>query len=835
MIGRLFRWTGGIITAALLLVICSAAWLVATEGGARWLLRQASPQLPEALSIEEVYGTLVRGLEFRAVRWQDAAASVEVQEIDARIELPPLLRRVVRITNLSIRNVDVSLKDSPPREEDTGPLNVDIPLTLLIENAAIENARIARKGEEFTVNSVRLRGRFSGSVLRIEQFDLQSELADIGLSGDAKLSGDYAASATAAWEVRLPDQPPLSGVLRVDGDASGYAIQHDLDAPYAVTSQGTVALADAEILLDLQNNWEQVRIEQGNARVIELAGGMLRITGTPGNLDFDVSTALSTVDIPTISVQTRGKFSNNRVDVAALSVANEWGRLDADGSFLIAPEPSWSFKLSLSELDPSAADPRFSGKLALTGTTSGRLVDAQPVLDFAIDQLSGKLNSYPVDGSGSVSYAAERLQFDNGVVRIGDNRIHFDGSYGKELQIDAKARLPRLDQLGLGFSGALNSDIRFASNLEVFAASGYVHGENLAWEDSVVDSLQADFKLPATGRGTISLQIDAAEQGRLVAEIDGRFVENRWSGALTKFVAHREPLGELMLRESADFSLSRSAFRLEKTCLGASSAPGVLCAALNFDFSGPLEFEASLREFPVASLPQSLPPGATVLGVINTDANGTFKDGRLDASVNMQIEGLSLFATFEGDEVSAKFEKAAVKADITDNKFIGEFELRLENSVDFAAGNIQLDDVFNLESALFGKGALELNDLTLFSSSSPTPRIRKGGFLAVSRSAGNPAAPEISGEIGLRDGAVDIRRAGISVTDIGLLLRQNKAGELSLQGSAKSGDGYLQIGGETLFGAETGIRSEVRPWARTSASALARLAGYGIADNHCTF
>ena len=106
-----FRWTGGIIAAVLLLVVCSTAWLMATEGGARWLLHRASPQLPEALRIEEVFGNLLRGLEFRAVSWVDTAADVTVEEIDVQVELLPLLRREVRVTSLSIGNVDISLQD----------------------------------------------------------------------------------------------------------------------------------------------------------------------------------------------------------------------------------------------------------------------------------------------------------------------------------------------------------------------------------------------------------------------------------------------------------------------------------------------------------------------------------------------------------------------------------------------------------------------------------------------------------------------------------------------------------------------------------------------------
>ena len=94
--------------------------------------------------------------------------------------------------------------------------------------------------------------------------------------------------------------------------------------------------------------------------------------------------------------------------------------------------------------------------------------------------------------------------------------------------------------------------------------------------------------------------------------------------------------------------------------------------------------------------------------------------------------------------------------------------------------------------------------------SSPMLANPQGKIFGNIEAAGNLSAPEITGEIGLRDGAVDIRRAGISVSEIGLLLRQSRAGELSLQGSAKSGEGYLQINGETSFGAESGVRSEIR-------------------------
>ncbi len=137
MTWRLIRWTGGIVVAALILFSITVAWLVATEGGTRWLLAQASPRLPSALHIEEVRGTLIRGLNFRAVSWKDAAATVTIAELDTGFELLPLLKREVRINGLDLRDVDVSVHESSSSKTDAEPFSIDLPITLRIETASI--------------------------------------------------------------------------------------------------------------------------------------------------------------------------------------------------------------------------------------------------------------------------------------------------------------------------------------------------------------------------------------------------------------------------------------------------------------------------------------------------------------------------------------------------------------------------------------------------------------------------------------------------------------------------------------------------------------------------
>ncbi len=835
---RVWRWAGGIVAAVLLLVVIAAFWLVATTSGTRWLLARVSPMLPPALQIAKVDGTLLKGVDFRSVSWTDETVQVSVDQLDTQVDLWPLLRRQVRIRNFDLRNVDVVVSEGPRDDSDGGGFSLDLPITLRIDTASIQKIHITTGDSEFAIEEAWLAGQLSGSALQIDRLEIHSELADISLSGNTALTGDYPANATAAWELRLQDQAPMSGMLRLRGNAARYVLEHDLDAPYEIATRGTFALVDDDVVVDLANTWQLVHVESGDTRPIDVVDGMLRINGTASALAFDGNTTILSGDTPPITLTTRGTRGADRISFDAISISNDWGRLLASGETVTSPEFAWQFDFEISELDPSAADPQLNGKLQVTGKTTGRIIDQQPILDVRIDDMGGDLNGFPVNGSGSLSYADKRLQVDGAVARVGDNRIDFDGSYGQQLRVNAALRFSDLSQLGLGAAGLLQGDIRLNTNFKTLEASGKLEGKGLAWEDYFVDTLSADFRVPAKGRGNVELQVTDArignlmlatgrlsasgsvqshalqaelsiEQGKAEVQIEGSFADERWSGAVEKFRLYGEQLGEWTLQEAADFSLSRSELKLGKTCLSTSSTAGVACSVLDYDFSGPLRFDASVKELPLAAFAVGLPEGTTVEGTIEAHAKGEYVNQRLTAEAALDVQNLLLKAIFEGDELSASFDRAFAKASVVDNRLKGDLEFRLTDQTDHIRSTIEITNLFDPESALRGQGSLELTDLSVLSFFIPdltNPAGRIAGNVDV---AGSLVAPEINGEIGLSGGSFGVRRAGIAVTDVDIKLTQPDVAHLLLQGSARSGDGRLDIRGETELSSTSGIRTEL--------------------------
>jgi translocation and assembly module TamB len=836
---RVWRWSVAAVVAASLSIVGLAYWIVATESGTRWAFARALPLLPAQMSIGEVSGTLLDGVALKTTSWTDEQQTVRVNLLATDFALLPILRREIRIGELDIQGVEILLRDRPPKDDPDEPFALDLPLAVTVDNATITNIQVDSSDMQLVIDRVELAGSLSGSDLQIRRLAVQSELGDLTATASGRLAHPFNANATAAWTLRLPEQPAMSGTLRLRGDAARYNVNHELLDPYAILTEGQLALVDDGFTFDLANSWSNVDVVLGDGRNLQFKDGNLRITGDPGDFTYETRSNLLMEGVPPLVITAVGSRAAEALNIRALSVWSERGQVSANGQVMMSPGSPWTLAFQVTDLDASLADQRLSGGVNAVGTTNGRIDNGKAVASVIISDLNGDLNGYTVAGGAELALADALLRIQNAVVRVGDNRARFNASVGEQLRIDATFELARLSQLGLDVAGSLTGDIRVATGADAFEVSGTVNGAGLAWQDYSAASLTAEFAMPLTGRGTAKVQLDDARTGDLAlktvalnvvgsaadhqlsanivtqdvraeAQFNARYFEQRWDGSVEKLAVTGQLLGEWLLQDRADYSVSATGFALNKTCLVASANDGRACATLRSVDAGPLSFDVAFNAMPIAALPIILPDGAIIDGFIEANANGELIGGRLNANAQLKLRDFRLRTVFEGDEITATFERALADATILDNRLDGQLEFRLVDSDDHLTSEIRVTDVFNPRSSIGGRANLELNDLnllTFFNPSVTEPTGRVSGSVDI---AGSLYAPEIIGEIGLQNGAFGIRRAGITVTEIGIGLRQTTPGRLAVSGSARSGDGVLTIEGETSFNADAGLRTELR-------------------------
>ena len=835
---RLLRNTLLGILAVLLLLAGIFLWLAATQSGTRWLIGRAAPLLPTELSLGEIDGTLLEGITLTGAGWTDDAQAVRIGRLATAVELLPVLRREIRVRVLDVRGVDIEVGARTPNAGPDEPFSIDLPLDLIFDDVTVEDIQIQSGDTQIDLARVEFNGELRGSDLQVKHLQVDSDLVHLMATATGRLKTSYDARANVAWTLRLPEQPVLSGNLRLRGDAARYQVTHELKTPYAVLTEGQLSLVDDGIEFNLMNSWQSIDIAAGDDRSVKLSDGSLRVTGDLDEVSYEVRSSVLTEDVPPLLVTSIGSHVANTLNIKTLSVWSERGRVSASGQVMTVAGSPWQLAFEVSELDASLADARLRGSIDARGTSSGQITDDRPVTTVNITGLAGDLNGHALDGSAGLAYGGDGLRIENAVVSAGDNVARFSAGFGSELQLDASLDLAELGQLGLDLSGRLNGDIRAATNLETLEIDGAMSGTDLAWQDFSATRLDAQFAIPRSGRGAASTRITAARVGEtLVDSIDLRasgtalahqltakitadditadatvaasFANERWSGSVAALSVFGDLLGAWQLQESADFAVSRAGFDLDRACLASSADNGFACAELKSNEAGELRFDVDINELPLVALPITWPEGSIVAGLIEGGANGSLVAGRLAADAELRIRDLSVRAIFEGDEVAATFERALATAAIADNRLDGRLELRLQNSVDNLTTNVVVNDLFDRESTISGDSSVELNDLALvgfFFPSVTNPSGRVAGSVDI---AGILSAPDIRGKIELSDGSFGFARAGITVTDVSATLQQLEVGRLAIEGRARSGDGNLAITGETTLSSSMGIRTEM--------------------------
>jgi translocation and assembly module TamB len=836
---RVWTWGFSIIAVASLAVAGALFWILAAESGTRWAFARVAPLLPAQLSVGEVSGTLLDVLEFRTTSWTDEQQVVRVNRLTTEFALLPILRRELKIGDVDIQGVEILLAERPPTEDAGEPFLLDLPLAVTIDNAAIADIQIHSGDTQLVIDRIELAGSLSGSSLQIRRLTVQSELGDLTATASGRLAPPYAANATTAWTLRLPEQPAMSGSLRLRGDAAKYNVTHELLSPYVILTEGQLALVDDGITFDLTNSWSSIDVAAGDARNIQFKDGNLRVTGNPVEFNYETHSNVLLEGAPPLVVTAVGTRVAEAINIQAFSIWSDRGQMSASGQVMTSPGYPWDLAVQVTDLDASLADQRVSGGINALGTTRGQITNGAAVVSAVISELTGDLNGYRVAGGAELAFADEILRIQNAVVRVGENHARFDGSVGEQLRFDASLELARLSQLGLDIAGSLAGDIRVVTSSDVFEITGAINGAGLAWQDYAVASLTSKFAVPPAGRGTAEVTLDDAQIGNLElknvalnvvgsaaahelrvdiltpdvraeAQINARFADQRWDGSVEKLMLTGELLGEWLLQERANYFVSTTGFALNKTCLAASANAGFACATVSSADAGPLSFDVAFNQMPIAALPIALPDGAIIDGFVEASAKGDLNAGRINTDAQLELRDLRLRTVFEGDEITATFKRAVADATILDNRLEGQLELRLADSNDYLTSTISVADVFDKQSKINGRANLELQDLNLLTFFYPSVTEPTGRVAGNVNIAGTLYAPEIIGEIGLQDGAFGIRPAGINVTDVGIALRQTAPGRLAITGTARSGEGVIEIVGETSFDAGAGIRTELK-------------------------
>ena len=807
---RAVRWfiriTATIILVALL-GIAAVGIVIGTEKGTRWALGVVAGYAPGELVLAGPSGSLLGGLTLERLDWQNETTAISAEQVLLNIDLLPLLRRRLDVHALAMERFELRLPEPDPDAEEGEPLAVGLPIDIGIADARIAAIAILRGESSYAIRDTAFAATLEGPRLTASRLTAAAFGLVFDIEGRVRLAGEMPVRLSGQWRQADGAEPGLAGSARLAGQDNVFTVQHDLSAPVAVASQGSLRVADEGLVFDVVNTWNEIRREIGGRELVT-PGGTLVTRGTLDALAVELETRARYGDYPATDIRLAGVTDLESIRIDSLLLDNDLTRADIDGSASLVPDPNADIAFRLTGLDPARLRPGVEGELAAEGTAAIRLPASGLEVDLRIAALDGTFEGHAVAANGSVDIRPEGIEVPAAELRLGGNAVSASGRLDERVNLTARLELDAIGELLPAAAGSAVVDVELAGPRDAPAGVISVTGTGLGYGTAAVETASVTVR-GSLASHTITGTLYAYETD-IEVEAAGSLEAGGWAGEARRLALARDGLGRWTTKQPAAVSVGPDAVRVDELCFLRDSDGTESCADVDYRREGRSEFTASIAGLPVTALPFVAPAGVTVTGTIGAQARGTLENGLLNAAAELTAAGASVSASYEGEETRVAFDEVAATATVTDNRLASSLSISLGEDAGGLTGELNVADLAAADAPIDGRASVSLRDAAIFDVFLPAianPRGTIGGTIEFS---GTRAAPEFVGDIRLSDGSFAVRPAGITVTEVTLRAQQLGPGRLRVTGDARSGEGRVSVTANTMFATDTGMRSEVR-------------------------
>jgi translocation and assembly module TamB len=662
----------------------------------------------------------------------------------------------------------------------------------------------------------------------------------VQLTGAARLKTDFPLEASIEWS----DGPTnVRGRGQFSGTLSQLDFKHVVELPEVVHIDGVVRdIVEApSVAADVR--WDELSLPEQEFGALVSRNGGANIKATLDEYRVTANAEFIRDDDQqlTAALAAHGDAASLVIDSLELEGGKGFGgTLGATGTIGFGDLPAVLLAVSGKDFDPGVLLPGYDGRLTFQADVDARWPER---LIVRVPRLEGEFLGSPVQGAGELLAADGILQRADARLRSGSNTLQLSVSGQTPLAGDFEIDAPELASIWPGLVGAMRGSgklggTRAAPSITLdLSGTGVGYGEQriarlriAGWADA---ERGVDFKASAEG-----LELLGQPLGDLTVNGSGTFAahtfEVRLSGGLlaTRFDVAGSWDGDTLdaRMSNATIDTDIGAWRLQETLAvkfgsGAinvsahcwDNAPASICLEALESREDRLQAGAVLKRFPLQLLNPWLGEGVALEG----DANATLSFARdtngFNATVDWQQSDTRLI--FESDLdavlVDAELETrlSAVELSLVADQQTAVLTGSVVGAFGLTAGiEVRLEEPLENEGALRGALQAEVPDIgelhSLVDRYVSTEEL-VGELLIDIQLGGTRAAPTLDGGATLRNARATIPLFGITVADVAIAVSAGDNDNLIVEGSARSGEGVIDLAGVIGVSPETGVFADI--------------------------
>jgi len=599
--------------------------------------------------------------------------------------------------------------------------------------------------------------------------------------------------------------------------------------PTSVYAVGVVDLNTREV--DVKGNWKDVRWPLvGEEELIRSSKADFSVKGTLDDYQLDADLALEGQGIPPgdWKISARGDTESFK-DLSLTGDVLE-GQIDAKGSVVFSPKPSWDLAVNAKDINPEEQWPEHPGKISFNTITRGSITDSGPDFTADIRDLSGNYRGKELDGGGRVAFADGKLSADGMKTKIGGATIDIDGALGDDLDLTWKLDAEQLSDLAPGIEGKIqlegklggtreDPELQFDLAAQDFQ-SGSMRGKkltgsgmldlsgekesniNIEGESIILANYQwQDLKIQGDGnpgkhRLSVSMTGDAPD---VTIELRGGVENEQWNGTLGHFEVLQTPVGDWNLHEPVLMEATRESFASKILCV--TNLPAVLCADANWQTESGVEARIAIERFNSELLSEFMPPDIQIDAPLSGHIDASVKPGgKPNAVAHFDIPSGQIQFESKGDVLTAILGESEADVVLTDDKVTSTASLAL-GEIGTIDADIVVSDIYGVQN-LNGEVGMDVQDISLAGIGASQVQSIDGAFFSSLKLGGTLQAPQLVGDVSLENFGAEVPSLSLKLTDGNIEAVSDGKGNLVIDGQIKSGKGELAVGG--FYNPETG-------------------------------
>ncbi len=705
--------------------------------------------------------------------------------------------------------------------------------------------------EGYAPMSVEFDGRATPDDLDVERLALSSDDLELEASGSLEWTDGLRAGGRIeidraelsrivdAW----PEGFPLEGALRVDYSPGAIAIDA---ASFAVAGTAIEVRGDLDVDVGRSTVGGTVAWRELTWPLDEPTDGIRSPTGKlelEGSLDSWRAAGQVTLDAPGVArdrilIDAEGGRDDAELVVREARVFG--GQLSGDAAVSWRGAAKWSASLEVNDMRTDQLAPtlpgRLSGRVEAAGSASPLAVDAR------LTDVAGVLAGRPLAANG-------RLLLEDGVVRArdlfvrhGGNEVTLNGSPRAPAGLAFSATVRELGDYLAGATGGVQASGRLGLDDAVPWLNLTAAAERLRFGDVEIADFRIDDLEPGAGtRSRLALAASAVSLGgreilepraelnvsadTQTLEVDVGYEGVRFAahvgGALDSWSEPRAWVGELEdlefaftghppveLANPADIRLSREHVFIERLCLREPGGASV-CAALGWREGGQTAISAVMTAMPLTMVNAIVDTGFDFEQRLGGEFEWQRTPGGRPTGRARITASAGLIESTDRRGVSFTTGESSLSFDIVDGRLKdGSLELPMPGTGNVTGSFGVLDVSSPLGSAVEGVVVVDLDDVGLLAALSPFIDEATGAMNGRIDIGGKVNAPELSGEITLRDGGLRYDGVGLKLSDVRLTGHLEDDGSIDIEGEFTSGRGRGRIASRRGDGIDVAISGQ---------------------------